>query len=246
MAKKKKRRRPPTRPAIRPEPTSARVERKEEARKEREARIRRARRRVLLRRLSRVGIVLLLAALIGVLIYWRGGESRRQRAEAAEATQRLGCSQVEDLAEEGRQHLAAGEQPPDYGTTPGTSGKHNGSPLPADPRVYDQPFDATLEARAVHNLEHGYVLLYYRSQDDAGVPESVVNALADLANAEDQVILAPYPDLPDEQSLAFAAWTHLRSCPTVTANDADDVIAVARGFIDEFRDHSDAPEAAAA
>lgn len=246
MAKKKKRRRPPTRPAVRPEPTSARVERKEEARKEREARIRRARRRVLLRRLSRVGIVLLLAALIGVLIYWRGGESRRQRAEAAEAAERLGCSQVQDLADEGRQHLAAGEQPPDYGTTPGTSGKHNGSPLPPDPRVYDQPFDANLEARAVHNLEHGYVLLYYRAQDDAGVPDPIVDALADLANAEDQVILAPYPDLPDEQSLAFAAWTHLRSCPTVTADDANDVIAVARGFIDEFRDHSDAPEAPAA
>jgi hypothetical protein len=245
VAKKKKRRRPAPRPAVRTEPSPARAERKEEARKEREARIRRARRRVLLRRLSRVGIVVVLATLIAGFIYWRGEESRRQRAEAAEAAERLGCSQVEDLPEEGRQHLAAGEQPPDYATTPGTSGKHNGQPLPADPRVYDQPFDANLEARAVHNLEHGSVLLYYRPQDDAGVPKSVVDALADLANAEDQVILAPYPDLPDEQSLAFAAWTHLRSCPTVTADDADDVIAVARGFIDEYRDHSDAPEAPA-
>lgn len=245
MAKKKKRRRPPTRPTVRPEPTAARVERKEEARKEREIRIRRARRRVLLRRLSRVGIVVVLAALIAVFIYWRGGESRRQRAEAAEAAQRLDCSQAQDLPDEGRQHLAAGEQPPDYGTTPGTSGSHNAQPLPPDPRVYDQPFDANLEARAVHNLEHGYVLIYYRPQDDAGLPKSVVDALADLANAEDQVILAPYADLPDEQSLAFASWTHLRSCPTVTAADSDDVIAVARGFIDEFRDNPDAPEAPA-
>jgi hypothetical protein len=192
-----------------------------------------------------VGIVIVVAALIGGLIYWRSGESRRLRAEAAEAAGRLDCSEVQDLPDEGRQHLAADEPPPDYGTTPGTSGKHNASPLPADPRVYDQPFDTNLEARAVHNLEHGYVLMYYRQEGDAAVPGPVVNALADLANAEDQVILAPYPDLPDGESLAFASWTHLRTCPTMTADDADDVTALARGFINEFRDHSDAPEAPA-
>lgn len=245
MAKKKKRRRPPTRPAQAPEQGSARAVRKEEARKEREARIRRARRRVLLRRLSRVGIVIVLATLIAGFIYWRGGESRRQREQAAQAAERLGCSEVQDLPDEGREHLAADEPPPDYGSTPGTSGKHNAQPLPPDPRVYDQPFDTNLEARAVHNLEHGYVLLYYRQEGDAAVPRPIVDALADLANGEDQVILAPYPDLPDGESLAFASWTHLRTCPTVTADAADDVTAVARGFIDEFRDHSDAPEAPA-
>lgn len=240
MAKKKKKRRPAPRPTVRPEPSAARAERKEEARKEREARIRRARRRVLLRRLSRVGIVVVLAALIGALIYWRGGESRRQRAQAAEAAERLGCSEIQDVPNEGRDHLATGEPPPDYASTPATSGKHSGSTLPSDPKVYDQPFDETLESQAVHNLEHAYVLIYYRQDGDAALPSNVVDALADLANGENKVLMAPYPSLPDGQSLAFAAWTHLQTCPDVT--DADGAVAVAKGFITEFRGGGDAPE----
>ena len=244
MAKKKKRRRPAPRPAVRTEPSPARAERKEEARKEREARIRRARRKVLLRRLTRVGVVVLLAALIAGFIYWRGGETRRLNQAAAEAAQNLGCSGVEDLPDEGREHLAADEPPPDYGTTPATSGRHNASTLPPDPHVYDQPFDQTLESRAVHNLEHAYVIVYYRQDGPDALPEGVVNELSELANSENKVIMAPHAELPEGQSVALAAWTHLQTCPKVTAADADDVIAIARGFINGFRGGGDAPEPA--
>jgi hypothetical protein len=243
---KKKRRRPPPRPARPVERSPARAERKEEARKEREARIRRARRRVLLRRLTRVGIVVVLAGLIAGFIYWRGGESRRLNQAAAEAADRLGCTEVQDLQEEGRQHLAAGEPPPDYGTTPGTSGKHNGAPLPADPHVYDQPFDENLEARAVHNLEHGYVIIYYRQDGENALPRNVVNALADVANAENKVIMAPYPELPDRQSLVLAAWTQLQTCPPMTDADANSAVRLVDGFINRFRGGGDAPEPTAA
>jgi Protein of unknown function (DUF3105) len=198
-----------------------------------------------LRRLSRVGIVVVLAGLIAGFIYLRSGEDRRVREAAAQAAQRLGCGDAQDLPDEGREHLAAGEAPPDYGTSPATSGKHNGSPLPPDPAVYDQPFDVALEAQAVHNLEHGYVVMYYRQDGDAALPAPTVDALADLANGEDQVLLAPYPELPEGDSLAFAAWTHLQTCPSVTPQNTDDVVAVARGFINQFKDGSDAPEAPA-
>jgi uncharacterized protein DUF3105 len=240
VAKKKRRRRPAPRPAVRPEPTAARVERKEEARKEREARIRRARRRVLLRRLSRVGIVILLAGLIAGFIYWRGGETRRANQAAAAAAERLGCTQVQDLPDEGREHLSVGEAPPAYGSTPATSGKHNPVTLPADPSVYDQPFDENLEAQAVHNLEHGYVLIYYKKDGPDALPKNVVDALADLASSEDKVIMAPHAGLPEGQSLALAAWTHLQTCPKTTK--AGDVMDVVNGFIRTFRGGGDAPE----
>lgn len=246
MAKKKKRRRPAPRPAVRPEPSPARAERKEEARKEREARIRRSRRRVLLRRLSRVGIVILLAGLIAGFIYWRGGEDRRQNQAAAEAAEKLGCTDVQDLPDEGREHLAANEPPPAYGTTPATSGKHNAGTLPSEPHVYDQPFDQTLESQAVHNLEHAYVIIYYRQEGPDAPPENVVNDLAELANAEDKVLMAPYSTLPEGESIALAAWTHLQTCPTVTDGDANDVLTIARNFVDEFRGGGDAPEPNAA
>src|ERR687891_766241 len=239
MAKKKKRRRPPTRPAVRPEPSPARAERKEEARKEREARMRRARRRVLLRRLSRVGIVVLLAGLIAGFIYWRGGETRRENQAAAAAAERLGCTEVQDLPDEGREHLGAGEPPPEYGSTPATSGRHSPATLGTDIEVFDDPIDSTLEPQAVHSLEHAYVIMYYRQGGDAGLPQNVVDAMADLARAEDKVILAPHAELPEGQSLALAAWTHLQSCPRVT--DVNDVVAIANGFINQFRGGGDAP-----
>jgi hypothetical protein len=240
MAKKRRKRRPPPRPTLRPEQAPARTERKEEARKEREARIRRARRRVLLRRLTRLGIVIVLAGLIAGFIYWRGGESRRETQEALAAAERLGCTEVQDLPDEGREHLAPGEAPPAYGSTPATSGKHSGATLPADPSVYDQPFDANLEAQAVHNLEHGYVLIYYKQDGPDALPNNVVDTLADLARSEEKVMLAPHAELPEDQSLAIAAWTHLQTCPNVT--NAGDVVDVARGFINRFRGGGDAPE----
>jgi hypothetical protein len=190
-----------------------------------------------------VGIVIVLAGLIAGFIYWRGGETRRANEAAAAAVERLGCTEVQDLPEEGREHLAAGEPPPEYGTTPATSGKHNAATLPADPHVYEQPFDENLEAQAVHNLEHAYVIIYYRQEGDAALAADVVNALADLANGEDKVIMAPHPNLEEGHSLALAAWTHLQTCPRVTEADADDVLAIARGFIRTFRGGGDAPEA---
>jgi hypothetical protein len=240
MAKKKKRRRPAPRPPARPEPSPARAERKEEARKEREARIRRARRRVWLRRLSRLGIVIVLAALIAGFVLWSGRADRRVREAAAAAADRLGCTEVQDPRDEGEGHLGPGEPPPDYGTTPATSGRHNGQPLPPDPPVYDQPFDASLETQAIHNLEHGYVLIYYRQDGAGALPKNVVDALADLANGENKVILAPYAELPEGQSLALAAWRHLQTCPAVT--EARGVVDLAKGFINSFRGGGDAPE----
>lgn len=194
----------------------------------------------MLRRLSRVGIVIVLAGLIAGFIYWRGGESRRQSQAAAAAAERLGCTDVQDLPDEGREHLGVGEAPPAYGTTPATSGKHNPATLPPDPHVYDQPFDENLEAQAVHNLEHAYVIIYYRQDGDGAPPKNVVDALAELANSENKVIMAPHANLPDGQSLALAAWTHLQTCPKVT--DANAAVALAKGFITKFRGGGDAPE----
>jgi hypothetical protein len=240
VAKKKRRRHPPARPAPAQEQGAARVERKEAARKEREARIRRARRRVLLRRLVRLGVLVLLVAVIAGFIYWRGGEGRRLREAAAQAAERLGCTEVQDLPDEGGGHLAPGDPPPEYGTRPATSGRHDGSTLGPDIEVFEDPIDATLEPRAVHTLEHAYVMLYYRHEGDAALPQNVVDALADLAREEEKVIVAPYAQMPEGQSLAFAAWRHLQTCPRV--NDAGAVVDLATGFISQFRGGGDAPE----
>ena len=87
---------------------------------------------------------------------------------------------------------------------------HDPSPLPIPPRVYTEPIS---ETNAVHNLEHGAVIMYYRQSGDAALPQDVVDRLATIANDGHNTILAPYGPLPDGTALALAAWNKLQTCP---------------------------------
>lgn len=209
--------------------------RKEQARRERERRTRRARRRQTIRRVVRWGIVVAVAAAIVGFVYVQGTEERRLREQAAAAAERLGCSDVQDVPDEGASHLTPGQPPPDYGTVPAASGPHAGAPLPPDPHVYEQPVP---EPQAIHNLEHGYVLSYYREEGEEVLPGDVVERLADLAEDETKVIMAPYPSLEPGTSLALVGWTKLQECPEVT--DPGDMATVAQAFLGEGA--TEAPE----
>lgn len=95
----------------------------------------------------------------------------------------------------------------------------------------------------MHNLEHGYVLVYYRAGGDAALPARVVGRLTDLANGATKVIMAPFPDLVEGTSLAFAAWNRLQQCPsTVTSEQA---LGLAQAFLDRFASGGEAPEPSA-
>jgi hypothetical protein len=106
--------------------------------------------------------------------------------------------------------------------------------------VYEQPVP---EQNAVHNLEHGYVLVYFRQDGDGALPGGVVSALADLVEGTSKVVMAPYPGLGPEHALALVAWNELQRCPsTVTPSQA---VGLARAFIDRFRSGGQAPEPSA-
>jgi hypothetical protein len=124
-----------------------------------------------------------------------------------------------------------------YTSEPATSGWHDPSPLPGDPHVYTQPVQ---ETRAVHNLEHAYVLVYYRADGPDALPADVVQALGPLVNAQFKTIMAPFPDLPTGTSFALLAWNKLWTCPsTITASQARTMTS---GFIQAFRGTGNAPE----
>jgi hypothetical protein len=242
MAKKRRKKRRPDRPAARgaaappgrgeePErPASARAERKEQARRERERRIKQARRRQRIRRATRWGAVLGVAAAVGGFAFFQIQENRRLAERAAVAAEAIGCDEVQEPQNEGTEHLQPGDAPPQYGTTPATSGPHSATPLPSDPAVYSEPVP---EPAAVHNLEHGYVLIYYRQDGQGALDEDAVDALADVAEGESEVIMAPYDNLPDGTNLAFVAWTRLRDC--AAEGSAEDVALAATTFIDQFK-----------
>ena len=251
MPNKKRRKQGQRRPRTREAPTAgsatagrprrARAERKEQARRHRETDVRRIRRTRLLRRAA-VYAGVAAVALCALYLLQRVGGPKPIPSSATRAADAAGCGDVQTPSGSapGNLHLAPGESHV-YDQHPATSGYHDPTPLPAEPRAYTSPFP---ETNAVHNLEHGYVLLYYRADGPDALPQDVIDSLAALAQRENKVILAPYPQLGQGTSLAVAAWNKLWECPaTVTADQAT---AIATGFIDAFRGSSNAPEGSAA
>jgi hypothetical protein len=160
-------------------------------------------------------------------------------AEAKAAALDAGCdADVRTPAADapGNQHLEAG-QSYSYTESPATSGWHANSPLPGRTRVLTEPVDETL---AVHTLEHGSVIAYYRPSGDGGVAQDVIDRLGSLAQSNPATYVIPYPTLPEGTGLALTAWNKILTCPgTVTADQA---AAITQGFVDSFACTSNAPE----
>jgi hypothetical protein len=194
-----------------------------------------------MRRAVRTGVVLGVAGAVGVFFWLRTTESGRITDQAARAAEALGCGDIRELPSEGRAHLQGTQPLPEYKTTPATSGAHQPSPYQGSP-VITTDVDPLLESTLVHNLEHGYVIMYYQPKGDDALAPAVREQLAGLARGEDKVLLAPYPGLSKGTSLALAAWTRLQTCPSIPADDGTAAVDVAQGFIEQFRGGGEAPE----
>lgn len=193
------------------------------------------------RRSSPVVRIVVIAAVVGVgwLLFWRTTPPGEISAEATSAARAAGCADLEQPVEANpsRTHLAPGESF-DYPNRPAAAGPHDPSPLPPDPHVYPDPVP---ETRAVHNLEHAYVIVYYLPTAEGGPSADVIRRLTTLANQERRVIMAPYPTLTPERGMALLAWNTRWFCPASVT--ADQAVTIARGFIDAYRGTSIAPEA---
>ena len=146
-----------------------------------------------------------------------------------QAARAAGCKLRLNLADElapinsSRTHLAPGEAPPDYGTNPATSGRHDPVPI-ADGSYRDTP----PEQNVVHSLEHGRVAIQYApslSEADQLVLKGVFDA------DPDGMLLFTNPDMPDD--VAVTAWTNRMSCKTVSNPEA--LAAAVIAFRDSFR-----------
>jgi Protein of unknown function (DUF3105) len=175
----------------------------------------------------------------GWLLFVRASGPGEIPAAVAERATTAGCDAVERpvLDDPSRDHLEPGEEHT-YEDQPPAAGPHDPSPMPDDPHVYRAPIPQT---RAVHNLEHAFVLIWYRPTADAGLADDAVDDLEALARAEDRVIMAPYPDLPDGGGLALVAWNTRWRCPA--SIDAETAVAIADAFVDAYRGTTNAPEA---
>jgi Protein of unknown function (DUF3105) len=253
MAKKKKRpRQPPSGPASPPRGGAnlERRDRKEEARRLREAERRRARRAASLRRtLTSAGIAIAAVAAISLFRSFQGPNDIPEAAVLAASE--AGCTVPEqrpDLTPSQR-HLTPGETIT-YPDPPATSGKHNGSQPPDVPKVSDTPVDETL---AVHAMEHGAVFIHFLPAADGGLPQDVVDRLAEIATGSNATFLTPYPALTPETALTLTAWNYRQACPVSTTGTAltpaDETAltpaaaaTIVNGFVTGFECTGDAPE----
>ncbi len=224
------------------QPASRRAERKEEARRERERRIKQARRRQRTRRLVRWGIAALVVLGVGGIIAWQVIQGREVQQKAAEAAARVGCTPVQ-LKQDELDAVAPLDSetlhsPPfDEGQNgvPVTAGRHSSTIAPG---VYEQPVE---EANTTHNLEHGYVLIFYARDGDNALDPDLVSDLEDFTEDDGRIIMAPYEGLAN--SVDFVAWGNLQTCDPPEGTSSGDLLTVAQGFVEEYQDGELAPEA---
>ena len=216
----------------------ARRERKEEARAARE----RARKQVARRNATRRAVVLIVISAVALGAFYllnRAASPGSLTDEVAALAADVGCSDVTLPADHapGGQHLAEDESA-NYTQRPATSGFHAPSTLGTEQKVFTE---AVREENAVHTLEHGGVLLYYRTEGEGAVGQDVIDRLAALAETKTAVFVSPHANLEEGDSLAFAAWNTLMTCPAGVS--ADDAATIAQGFSEAFECTSRAPEA---
>lgn len=159
--------------------------------RQREERRRAARARARRRR------VIIWASIIGVAVVVAVVALRRPLPEE--------LSGVESFPQMGRDHLAAGEAPPEYNSSPPTSGDH--SPSPAQCGIYA---DEVPDEVQVHNLEHGAVVIQYRPDLDP----SEIEALEEYARTKaSHILVAPRAEMDDP--VVVSSWTRLLRLPEV-------------------------------
>ena len=138
-----------------------------------------------------------LAAVVGGAAYFllRGGESREE--SVAEAMRAAGCTfrTVTGLA--AGTHISDPEATPEEWTTfPPTSGPHFGQWV-----IWGDYEEPVRLAEAVHNLEHGGIVMYYGED----VPEDEVAAVRRFYRDDPTaMLLSPLPRLGDK--IALTAW----------------------------------------
>lgn len=193
-------------------------------------------------RLIAIGALAVVAlAAIGFVVQGRLAARREQQAVLAAAEERqaaLGCTDITQMEDLGGGHLQeaaqiAGADPAMiYPDRPASSGLH--LPAVAATGTYDEQVDERL---LLHNLEHGYVNVYYDQDAD---PEQVEAARTFVQGQIDgdrpEMIMTPYgEELQGDANFAFVSWGWRQMCGGFDQNVLD-------AFLQQHYNTDDAPE----
>jgi hypothetical protein len=173
---------------------------------------------------SFLAVAVLLLAVVPSVLQSRTRSEQRSVGyvkPASAAAKAANCTGVRNDAQISRDHVTTtvdyqklladkGEQ------IPPSSGPHNANPLPDSIHFYQRADKPTLE-RAVHNLEHGFILGWY----DNELPQTEVTKLQTLAGqAGDRFIAVPWDRgvFPDGRHFVLSAWDRTQRCGTVSGD----------------------------
>ncbi|ABD10124.1 hypothetical protein Francci3_0740 [Frankia casuarinae] len=166
------------------------------------------------------------ALLVGIIIYSVADSRSKNEARkvgyvapASAAATAAGCTGTANDPFRGSTHVSTAVT---YEASPPSSGNHNPDPLPDGIPFYNPNSGISVE-RAVHNLEHGFVIGWY----DKSLPTDQVDKLRKLAaDAGPRFIGVPWPrsTFVDNKHFVLTAWDRTQRCSTVSADVIKDFV----------------------
>ena len=161
-----------------------------------------AQQRMLLFAVAGAGIVALVVV-VGVLAFGGSGGGANLKA-AATTIKNEGCQYKRYPALARTPHYATltPSPPPAWNSFPPTSGRHYYQPL-----IFNEYSEPVLEIQAVHNLEHGAMILQYGNK----IPQAQIDAITSWYQKDpNAIVVAPLPKLGNK--VAMTAWTYWAEC----------------------------------
>jgi hypothetical protein len=162
------------------------------------------------------GSALVIAAAVAAFLLLSGG-GNAQSGGTVETLRAAGCTYANPKSQ-GRTHVTA--LPPGHkpNSVPRSSGPHA-----QDTLIYGFYTEPVPELNAVHNLEHGAVIIWFGPR----VPQATINQINELYQDDPNgLIVAQHPRLGGD--IALVAWTHVARCPRYDEDAFEE-------FIDSFR-----------
>jgi len=175
--------------------------------------------------------VLVLAAVAGAAAYFLLAGDDSKSESVAQAMSDAGCSYKTFAGEASGVHIAnPAATPKEWNSFPPTSGPHYGQWVIWG--EYDEPVRL---AQAVHNLEHGGIVMYYGSD----VPAEEIAQLRNFYRSDPAaILLSPLPRLGDK--IALTAWYAPTEGDDVLVDDSQGILAECTSFdenaFEAFRD----------
>jgi hypothetical protein len=160
-----------------------------------------ARRRQLLLATAGVAVVAVIVV-VGIVLFGSGGGANL--ASAATAIENQGCTykRLPALARIPHYTSLTPSPAPVWNSFPPTSGRHFFQAL-----IFNQYSQPVAEIQAVHNLEHGAMILQYGNK----VPQAQIAEITTWYRKDpNAIVVAPLPKLGDK--VAMTAWTYLAEC----------------------------------